>query len=536
MRVLGGEELVGDTGRRFSHPAVACYTPSMARVTKLLIANRGEIAVRIIRTCRAMGIASVAVHSAADADALHVRLADEALAIGAAAARASYLDIAAVLGAARAAGADAIHPGYGFLAENAEFAAAVVAAGLTFVGPPPPAIAAMGDKVRARALMQDAGVPVLPASGVVGADPAALADAAAAIGYPVLVKAAAGGGGKGMRIVRAPEQLADAVAGAAREATAAFGDGRLYLERYLERPRHVEVQIFADTRGTVVHLGERECSIQRRHQKIVEETPSPAVTPALRDAMTGAAIRAAQAVGYVGAGTVEFLLDPSGVFFFLEMNTRLQVEHPITEWTTGLDLVREQIEVARGAPLSCGGVRPRGHAIECRLYSEDPLRQFLPATGVIAALTEPAGPGVRFDAGIAPGTVVGLEYDPLLAKVSTWGATREEARARMIGALRETVLLGVTSNRDFLLAVLAHPAFIAGDTHTDFIPEHLTGWRPAPGRHRELAAVVAALALGAPPAAGHAGSHAAGARTTNGTGAASVWQTLGAWRPGASAR
>jgi acetyl-CoA carboxylase biotin carboxylase subunit len=496
----------------------------MPPVTTVLIANRGEIAVRIIRTCRAMGVRTVAVYSEADADAPHVALADQAIAIGPAAARASYLDVPALLAAAHASGADAVHPGYGFLSENAAFARAVVAAGLTFIGPPPEAIAAMGDKVAARARMEGAGLPVVPASGVLAPDPDAFAAAAATIGYPVVIKAAAGGGGKGMRIVRDAAALPDAIRAAAREATAAFADGRIYLERCLERPRHVEVQIFGDRHGRIVHLGERECSIQRRHQKIVEETPSPAVGPALRAAMTDAAVRAARAVDYVGAGTVEFLLDESGRFYFLEMNTRLQVEHAVTEWTTGLDLVREQILVARGEPLSFAAITPRGHALECRLYSEDPARQFLPATGTVHVLTEPAGPGVRFDGGIARGSVVGVEYDPLLAKISTWGATREEARTRMLAALRETVLLGVVTNRDYLRAVLAHPAFVAGATHTEFLAEHFADWRSRSAPERDLAALVAALALTSPSGDGAAAPGAA----------PSPFATLGPWRAGST--
>ena len=497
----------------------------MPEIRKLLIANRGEIAVRIIRTCRTMGVATVAVFSEADAGAPHVRLADEAVPIGPAAARESYLRIDALLAAARATGADAVHPGYGFLAENAGFARAVEDAGLTFVGPSPAAIAAMGDKVAARTLVQQAGVPVVPASAVLDPDPAAFRAAAAAVGYPIVIKAAAGGGGKGMRIVRAPAELAQAVPRAAREAEAAFGDARIYLERYLERPRHVEVQVFGDRHGGLVALGERECSVQRRHQKIVEETPSPAVDARLRAAMVGAAHRAARAVAYVGAGTVEMLLGAGGAFYFLEMNTRLQVEHPITEWVTGIDLVREQLLVAGGAPLACAGAVARGHAIECRLYSEDPARQFFPATGTVRLLEEPAGPWVRFDSGIAAGSVVGVDYDPLLAKISTWGATRAEACARMRAALDATVVLGVVTNRDFLRAVVAHPAFAAGDTHTEFVEEHLATWRAPAGPDRPAAALVAALASRRAPRPGPGEA----ARP------AEPWQTLGPWRPGGTA-
>jgi acetyl-CoA carboxylase biotin carboxylase subunit len=501
----------------------------MPAVRKVLIANRGEIAVRIIRTCRAMGVATVAVSSEADTDALHVRLADEAVLIGPPPARESYLVVEKLLDAAKKTGADAVHPGYGFLAENARFAAAVGDAGLTFIGPPPQAIATMGDKVAARTLMEKAGVPVVPATPVLDPDPAVFARAAAGLGFPVVIKAAAGGGGKGMRIVRRVEELAEAVAGASREATSAFGDGRIYLERYLERPRHVEVQVFADTHGTVVHLGERECSIQRRHQKIVEESPSPAVDATLRAAMTDAGIRAAAAVDYVGAGTIEFLLDEQGRFYFLEMNTRLQVEHPVTEWITGLDLVREQILVARGERLSFRDITPRGHAIECRLYSEDPAHGFLPATGTVHVLGEPSGAWVRFDSGITAGSRIGVEYDPLLAKLSTFGATREEARTRMLAALRETVLLGVITNRDYLAAVLAHPAFASGATHTEFLAEHFAGWTPPAGRHGDVAAALAALAFAGPAARRDDGADAAAALPT-------PWESLGPWRPGAGTR
>ena len=500
----------------------------MPAVRKVLIANRGEIAVRIIRTCRAMGVSTVAVSSEADTDALHVRLADEAVLIGPPPARESYLVVEKLLDAAKQTGADAVHPGYGFLAENARFAAAVGEAGLTFIGPSPQAIATMGDKVAARTLMEKAGVPVVPATPVLDPDPAVFARAAEGLGFPVVIKAAAGGGGKGMRIVRRVEDLAEAVAGASREATSAFGDGRIYLERYLERPRHVEVQVFADTHGTVVHLGERECSIQRRHQKIVEQSPSPAVDATLRAAMTDAGIRAAAAVDYVGAGTIEFLLDEQGRFYFLEMNTRLQVEHPVTEWITGLDLVREQILVARGERLSFQDLTPRGHAIECRLYSEDPAHGFLPATGTVHVLGEPSGAWVRFDSGITAGSRIGVEYDPLLAKLSTFGATRDEARTRMLAALRETVLLGVTTNRDYLAAVLAHPAFASGATHTEFLAEHFAGWTPPAGRHADVAAALAALALAGPAARRDDGASAAALPTP--------WESLGPWRPGANTR
>jgi acetyl-CoA carboxylase biotin carboxylase subunit len=492
----------------------------------VLIANRGEIAVRIARACREAGVAAVAVYSEADAGAAHVLAADRAVPIGPAPARASYLNAGAILAAARAAGADAVHPGYGFLAENAGFARAVQAAGLTWIGPSPEAIATMGDKLTARATVARAGVPVVPGTEVVLDDAAAAARAAAAIGYPVLLKAAAGGGGKGMRAVASEAELAAALGAAAREAEAAFADGRVYLERLLVRPRHVEVQVLGDAHGSLLHVGERECSVQRRHQKIVEETPSPVVGAALRAAMTDAALAAARAVGYTSAGTVEFLLDEGGRFYFLEMNTRLQVEHPVTELVTGIDLVAAQLRVARGEPLGLAqaDVRPRGHAVEVRLYAEDPAAGFLPSAGPVLGVREPAGPGVRVDSGLLAGGVVPVEYDPLLAKIAAWGADRPQAVARLVGALRDTAVLGPTTNLAFLIDVLAHPAFARGDTHTGFLAEHLPQWRPAATRQRE-AAVLAALAL----------TQAGGGPAAAGAAAPSPWETLGAWRLGRDA-
>jgi propionyl-CoA carboxylase alpha chain len=441
-------------------------------VTKVLVANRGEIARRVLRTLRAMGIAGVAVYSDADASAPHVADADEAVRIGPAPARESYLGVERLLDAARRTGADAVHPGYGFLAENADFAQACADAGLTFIGPTPAAIRAMGSKIEAKRIMAKAGVPIVP--GAEG-DDAALVAAAAKIGFPVLVKASAGGGGKGMRIVRAAEQLPAALAAAHREAEHAFGDGTLLLERYVEAPRHVEVQIFGDVHGNAIHLFERECSIQRRHQKVLEEAPSPAVDAGLRARLGEAAVKAARAIGYVGAGTVEFILAPDGAFWFLEVNTRLQVEHPVTECITGLDLVRLQIEVARGEPLR---VRPEalridGHAIEARLYAEDAVRDFLPASGRVTLWAPPEVPGVRWDVGVAIGSEVGVHYDPMLAKVIAHGADRAEAIARLAAALRGLGVAGLTTNRDFLLAVLRHPAFAAGELDTHFVERHL---------------------------------------------------------------
>jgi len=489
-------------------------------VKTVLIANRGEIAVRIARACREHGLATVAVYSEADRGAPHTLAADRAVPIGPPPAVQSYLSVEALLAAARSAGADAVHPGYGFLAESAAFGRAVEAAGLTWIGPPPEAIATMGDKLAARATVARAGVPLVPGAEV-GGDAAA---AARRLGFPVLVKAAAGGGGKGMRTVASEAELPDALAAARREAEAAFADGRVYLEKLLVRPRHVEVQVLGDRHGTLVHLGERECSIQRRHQKIIEETPCPVLTPRLRAEMTAAALAAARAVGYTSAGTVEFLLDAEGRFYFLEMNTRVQVEHPITEWVTGIDIVAAQLRVAAGAPLGFGqaDVRARGHAIEARLYAEDPAAGFFPSAGPILALREPAGPGVRVDSGIAAGSVVPVEYDPLLGKISAWGEGRATAIARLLAALRDTAVLGPTTNLAFLQDVLAHPAFRRAETHTGFLAEHFATWQP--GGDEAVAALAAALALTrSATSAGEARGRAA---------APTPWETLGAWRLG----
>jgi acetyl-CoA carboxylase biotin carboxylase subunit len=491
---------------------------------RVLIANRGEIAVRVARACREHGIASVAVYSDADRDAPHVRAADDAVAIGPAPARESYLCVEALLQAARTAGADAVHPGYGFLAENAAFARAVIDAGLTWIGPAPEAIAVMGDKVVARAKVSAAGVPVVPGAEVDAADGAEVARRAASLGYPVLVKAAAGGGGKGMRRVASATELRDALAAAAREAAAAFSDARVYLEKLVERPRHVEVQVLGDRHGTLLHLGERECSIQRRHQKVVEETPCPVITTALRAEMTAAALAVARAVDYASTGTVEFLLDQDGTFYFLEMNTRLQVEHPITEWVTGIDLVAAQLRVARGEPLGLAqkDVSFRGHAIEVRVCAEDPAAGFLPSAGPILLVREPAAPGVRVDTGIETGARVPVEYDPLLAKVSVWDADRARAVRRMQAALRDVVILGPTTNVAFLQDILAHPAFGSGTTHTGFIEEHLAAWHASAD---EVDAAAVAAALAGALRSGASGTTAPSARP-------SAWDTLGRWRLG----
>ena len=494
----------------------------MTMFTRVLIANRGEIAIRVMRACRELGIGTVAVYSEVDARAPHVAFADTAVCVGPAPSAESYLNIPRLIEAARATRADAVHPGYGFLAENASFARAVEQAGLTFIGPTADAIAAMGDKTGARRMAVAAGVPVVPANEAPPRDPAALTSAARELGYPLLIKAAAGGGGKGMRVVRSAAELVDAFGAAAREALGAFGDDRLFLERYVERPRHVEVQVLADHHGSIVHLGERECSIQRRHQKIIEETPSPAVDDRLRRQMTDAALAVARSVGYRNAGTVEFLLDPDGRFYFLEVNTRLQVEHPITEWVTGIDLVHAQLRIAAGERLwlKQDDIVRRGHAIECRICAEDPAQQFLPSPGTVLQLREPHGPGIRIDSGIAAGYAVPLYYDPLLAKISVWGESRDAARRRMLAALREYVILGCTTAIPFLLDVLDHPAFASGQTHTHFVAEHFPSWS---GRdaHRLIALIAAAIdATRAPrPTRG-------GAAPTE----ASPWTTLGHWR------
>ena len=447
-------------------------------IKRLLVANRGEIAVRIIRACREMGIETVAVHSDADTAARHERAADFAVSIGPAAASESYLKVEAILDAARATGADAVHPGYGFLSERAAFAGACVSAGLVFVGPPAGAIERMGSKIDARRLMEAAGVPVVPGREPEDQSDAGIAAAAGRIGFPVLIKASAGGGGKGMRTARDARTLAEAIPASRREAQAAFGDGTLYVERLMERPRHVEIQIFADDHGHAVHLFERECSVQRRHQKILEESPSRAVTSALRARMGDAAVAAAKAVGYRNAGTVEFLVDGEGdaaAFYFLEMNTRLQVEHPVTELVTGTDLVRAQLLVAMGRrlPWQQADLVQRGHAIECRVYAEDPANGFVPQAGPLRLYREPSGPGIRIDSGVEEGAEVPVHYDPMLAKLVAYGETRDQAIQRATTALRGFPILGVRTNVHFLINVLNHQSFREGRVHTGFVEEHL---------------------------------------------------------------
>jgi len=475
--------------------------PAIRPLGKILIANRGEIAVRVIRACRELGIATVAVCSDVDETALHVELADQHVVLGPAEPGASYLRADAIIAAARQTGAQAIHPGYGFLAENAGFAAAVARAGLVFIGPSAAVIERMGEKTAARAIMEKAGVPVVPGALLPAADaegnfPAGEVMAAAErVGFPLLVKAAFGGGGKGMRLVTEPGQMLAACQGAAREAVKAFGNGAVYLERFLERPRHIEFQIFGDSHGNQIHLFERECSIQRRHQKIIEECPSPVMTPELRDRMGRAAVAAAAAVDYEGAGTVEFLLGADGSFFFLEMNTRLQVEHPVTELATGLDLVKAQIKVAEGHPLpwTQEEVRLQGHAIECRIYAEDPARNFMPSLGDIRLLREPAGPGVRIDTGVRQGDRVTMHYDPMIAKLSLHGPDRQAAIERAREALRQYAVLGVETNVEYLLAILADEEFVSGGLHTGFLAERLPDWKPS-ALDGDLALAVAAVA------------------------------------------
>ncbi len=465
---------------------------------KVLIANRGEIALRVVRACQELDVRSVAVYSEADARAPHVREADEAVCIGPPPSAESYLLGDRLIEVAKQTGADAIHPGYGFLSERAWFARAVRDAGLVFVGPPAEAIEAMGSKTAARQLVTAAGVPVVPGTTEALRDAEEAAAIAESFGYPVLLKAAAGGGGKGMRVVRDPSELASALAAAQREAKNAFGDDAVYVEKYIDGPRHVEIQVLADMHGTVLHLGERECSLQRRHQKMVEEAPSPAVTPELRARMGETAVAAARAAGYVNAGTCEFLLDRDGRFWFLEMNTRIQVEHPVTELVMGLDLVQWQLRIAAGErlPFEQKSFTPRGWAIECRITSEDPANGFLPDTGRITHLHVPSGPGVRWDGGIEGGSEIGLHYDPMLAKLIVHAPTRELAITRMQRALRELVVDGVETSRGFHLRLLEHPDVRSGAVNIQWLEAHLdelTG-RSANDDTIRLAAVAAALA------------------------------------------
>ena len=504
------------------------------KIARVLIANRGEIACRVIRTCRRLGVRAIAVYSDADRDALHVRLADEAHPIGPAPARESYLNVDAILQAARAARADAIHPGYGFLSENAAFAEACGRAGIAFIGPSAAAMRAMGLKHEAKSIVSAAGVPIVP--GYMGEDQTAarLGEEAGRIGYPLLVKAVAGGGGKGMRVVREPQALDEALRAARGEAESAFGDGRLMLERFLERPRHVEVQVFGDMHGGCLHLFERECSVQRRYQKIIEESPSPFIDAATRAAMTAAAVSAARAVGYVNAGTIEFIVGSDGRFYFMEMNTRLQVEHPVTEAVTGLDLVEWQLRIASGErlPLPQEALRQRGHAIEARIYSEDPRRGFLPSVGRVRQFAHPPeDPRWRIDAGIADGDSISVHYDPMIAKVIASGADRAAALATLRHHLDRTAVFGVASNLTLLRALAAHPAFAAGEVDTGFVDRELDALtrETEPEPEALLAAASLALSERRPPDSGQASPWSGGDGWRAG---ATAVQTLGFRTPG----
>jgi acetyl-CoA carboxylase, biotin carboxylase subunit len=487
-------------------------------IRRLLVANRGEIAVRIMRTCRDLGIETVAVYSEVDRLSPHVQYADRACCIGPAPSAQSYLSIDAIIDAAGKSGADAIHPGYGFLSENAAFAKRVVEAGLTFVGPPSSAIRAMGDKTEARTAMKKAGVPVVPGTDGPVSDEKAAAAFCHRAGFPVLIKAAAGGGGKGMRVVESPAELAGALAAARSEARSAFGDDRVYLEKYLSRPRHIEFQIVADAHGSVVHLGERECSIQRRHQKVVEESPSVFIDADLRARMGAAAVLAARTCGYVNAGTIEFLVDANREFYFLEMNTRLQVEHPVTELRTGIDLVALQIHIASGGRLPDGldATPLRGHAIECRICAEDPLSGFLPSTGVIRHFRPAEGPGIRNDAGVAAHGEITVHYDPLMAKLIAFGATRGEAIARMQRALAEYEVLGVQTNIPFCSFVVGHELFRAGTFDTHFVAQHFRPGELADPSAKALQAAAAVCAWMSSHPRGAAATHPPAAGVLNG--------------------
>ncbi|MCX6827402.1 MAG: acetyl-CoA carboxylase biotin carboxylase subunit [candidate division Zixibacteria bacterium] len=492
---------------------------------KILIANRGEIAVRVINACRLLDIPTLAIYSTADKDAKHTQMADEAVEIGPPSPRESYLNIDKIMETALANDCDAIHPGYGFLAENPLFPEACEKAKLVFIGPSTEAMRLLGNKVQSRIKMSTAGVPIIPGMKVVGSDIGMFEKAAKEAGYPVLIKAAAGGGGKGMRIVHRPEELQNAVEAARREAKNAFADDTVYLEKYIESPRHIEFQILADNQANTVHLFERECSIQRRHQKIIEETPSTALTPALRAQMGNAAVRVAAAAGYRNAGTVECLLDKNGGFYFLEMNTRIQVEHPVTEMTTGVDLVVEQIRIAAGEKISEYVTKSlqRGHAIECRIYAEDAENNFLPSSGKILYYEEPVGPGIRVDSGIAEGYTVGVEYDPILAKLIVHAPNRDLAIAKMINALKDYRILGIKTSRKFLIDILNHPEFKKGQTYTDFIEKNLSDRDIDLIPAVELAAAVSSAAIRRGP------------QTTSSIRkekALSPWQTIGPWEIG----
>ena len=497
---------------------------------KILVANRGEIAVRVIRACRTLGINTVTVYSTADKYAVHTLMGDECYEIGPPPPLQSYLNIDKIIEVTKKSGAQAIHPGYGFLAENPHFAQACVDNGIVFIGSSPESIRLMGNKVESRIKMADAGVPLIPGMKASGKGINEFKKAADEAGYPVLIKAAAGGGGKGMRIVHNPEDIEVAVEGAQREAKSAFGDDTVYLEKYIINPRHIEFQVLADTHGHTVHVFERECSIQRRHQKIVEETPSIAVTPELREKMGRAAVAVAQAADYINAGTVEFLLDPEGKFYFLEMNTRIQVEHPVTEQVAGVDLVVEQILIASGFPMSdhFKNLTQRGHSIECRIYAEDAGNNFMPSIGKILLYKEPTGPGVRVDSGVTQFSEVGIDYDPILAKLIVWGENRDMARARMIRALQDYKILGIRHSIKYLADIIAHPKFASGETCTNFIEMNFSGWKYDTETNLEtaLAAAAAINANGGGRQRPLAGRGQTFQEEYN------PWLTLGAWRIG----
>ena len=497
---------------------------------KIPIANRGEIAVRVIKACREMGISTVAVYSDVDRKSLHVQMADEAVPIGPAPAIESYLNMDRIIAAARATGAEAIHPGYGFLAENSDFARRLEKEKVVFIGPNSKALELVGDKVRARQTMDKAGVPIIPGMNSIPKDISEYEAAAKKLGYPVMIKASAGGGGKGMRIVCSEQELRPGLEAGRREAKSAFGDESVYLEKYIEEPRHVEFQVLADNYGNTVHLFERECSIQRRHQKIVEESPSQALDPTLRTKMGETAKKVVRAAGYNNAGTVEFLLDKNKNFFFLEVNARLQVEHPVTEFCTGVDLVRQQIRIAAGEKLSFSqkDLEQRGHALECRIYAEDATKNFLPSSGKILFLKEPKGPGVRHDCGVYSGWEVPIYYDPILAKLIVWAEDRDAACDRMLAALNDYAILGISTSISFLKDIINHPEFRAGRTNTGFIKNHFENWGEKEKSEDKLRLALAAAAFDS------INSGPSGNKVVGGTQKATVslWQTLGHWRLG----
>lgn len=509
---------------------------------KILIANRGEIARRVIFTCREMGIETVAVYSDADKAGIHVIEADEAVRLGTSEPSESYLNMDSIIKAAQKTGADAIHPGYGFLAENADFARRCEDEKIIFIGPPAEVIEKLGDKTIARQIMSKGGVPVIPGMLESESNFKIIAQKASEIGYPVLIKSAAGGGGKGMRVVASFEEIEEACVSASSEAATAFGSSAIYLEKYIDQSRHVEFQILCDQHKNAIHLNERECSIQRRHQKIIEETPSIALTPELRDEMGKAAVAAARASGYVNAGTVEFLLGPDNSFYFLEVNTRLQVEHPITEMTTGIDLVRRQIMIADGQPMGISqeDIKAKGHAIECRIYAEDPENDFFPSPGTIEYIKEPSGPGIRNDCGIYQGCTVPMEYDPILSKLVCYAEDRQSAVKKMIRALNDYVISGIKTPIPFLVDILKSQPFESGQTYTDFIDTHFKDWKPALYNAENLnnaennaenkvdSDIAACIAYIADELCGRPETKAFGAASKE-AGFATPWQTLGSW-------